>query len=96
MPDGLTVDGEGCLWVAMWGGGEVRRYDPSGGLPATLPVPVSQPTCPAFGGPDLADLHLTTAWKGMDERQRAAQPLAGYLLRTRPGIDGVLAGEFGG
>ena len=96
VPDGLTVDGEGCLWIAMWGGGEVRRYDPFGGLLATLPVPVSQPTCPAFGGPDLADLYLTTAWKGLDERQRAAEPLAGHLLRTRPGTNGLPAGEFGG
>jgi sugar lactone lactonase YvrE len=96
VPDGLAVDSEGCLWVAIWGGGEVRRYDPSGGLLATLPVPVSQPTCPAFGGPDLADLYLTTAWQGMDDQQRAAEPLAGHLLRTRPGTTGLPAGVFAG
>jgi sugar lactone lactonase YvrE len=96
VPDGLTVDGEGCLWVALWGGGEVRRYDPFGGLLATLPVPVSQPSCPGFGGPDLADLYLTTAWQGMDDQRRAAEPLAGHLLRTRPGTAGFPAGVFGG
>ena len=47
-------------------------------------------------GPDLTDLYLTTAWKGLDERQRAAEPLAGHLLRTRAGTNGVPAGEFGG
>jgi sugar lactone lactonase YvrE len=96
VPDGLVVDAEGCLWVAMWGGGEVRRYAPTGGLLATFPVPVSQPTCPAFGGSDLADLYLTTAWQGLDERQRAAEPLAGHLLRTRPGTAGLPAGVFAG
>jgi sugar lactone lactonase YvrE len=96
VPDGLVVDAEGCLWVAMWGAGEVRRYAPTGGLLATLPVPVSQPTCPAFGGPGLTDLYLTTAWEGMDEQQRAAEPMAGHLLRTRPGADGSPAGVFAG
>jgi len=80
----------------MWGGGEVRRYAPSGGLLASLPVPVSRPTCPAFGGPGLGDLYLTTARQGMDDRQRAAEPLAGHLLRTRPGTAGFPAGVFAG
>jgi sugar lactone lactonase YvrE len=96
VPDGLVVDSEGCLWVALWGGSEVRRYSATGGLLATLPVPVSQPTCPAFGGPDLSDLYLTTAWQGLDERQREAEPLAGHLLRTRPGAAGLPAGVFAG
>jgi sugar lactone lactonase YvrE len=96
VPDGLVVDAEGCLWVAIWGGGEVRRYAPTGGLLATFPVPVSRPTCPGFGGPGLADLYLTTAWEGMDDQQRAAEPLAGHLLRTRPGTEGLPAGTFGG
>lgn len=96
VPDGLAVDAEGCLWVAIWGGGEVRRYAPTGGLLATFPVPVSQPTCPGFGGPELSDLYLTTAWEGMDSQQRAAEPLAGNLLRTRPGTRGQPVPAFGG
>jgi sugar lactone lactonase YvrE len=96
VPDGLAVDSEGCLWVAIWGGGEVRRYAPTGGLLATFPVPVSQPTCPGFGGPELSDLYLTTAWEGLDPRQRAAEPLAGNLLRTRPGTRGLPVSAFGG
>ena len=65
VPDGLVVDAEETVWVAMWGGGEVQRYAPDGELLAVLPVPVTQPTCPAFGGPGLDELYLTTAWQGM-------------------------------
>ncbi len=96
-PDGLVVDADGCLWVAFWGGSAVRRYSPSGELLASLDVPASQPSCPAFGGPGLDDLYLTTAWENMTEAQRAAEPLAGHLLRTRvEGVRGLPAGRFGG
>jgi sugar lactone lactonase YvrE len=97
IPDGLVVDAEGCLWVAFWGGHTVRRYSPAGELLAELPVPVSQPSCPAFGGPDLADLYLTTAWEDMTEVQRAAEPLAGHVLRTRyGGVAGQPPSTFSG
>jgi sugar lactone lactonase YvrE len=97
IPDGLTVDADGCLWVAFWGGHAVRRYSPGGELLAELPVPVSQPSCPAFGGPDLEDLYVTTAWEDMTQAQRAAEPLAGHLLQTRvEGATGQPAGQFGG
>jgi sugar lactone lactonase YvrE len=96
-PDGLTVDADGCLWVAFWGGHAVRRYSPGGELLAELPVPVSQPSCPAFGGPDLEDLYVTTAWEDMTQAQRAAEPLAGHLLHTRvEEVRGQPAGQFGG
>jgi sugar lactone lactonase YvrE len=96
VPDGLVVDGDGCVWVALFGGGAVHRYSPDGELLAVHPVPVSQPTCPAFGGPDLSHLYVTTAWEGMDPAQRAAEPLAGHVLRTRPGCRGQAAHPFGG
>jgi sugar lactone lactonase YvrE len=96
VPDGLVVDTEGCLWVALWGGWEVRRYSPAGQLLAAHPVPAECPTCPGFGGPDLADLYLTTAWQGMDEQQRAGQPLAGHLLRARVGAHGHPVAAFAG
>jgi sugar lactone lactonase YvrE len=97
IPDGLTVDAEGALWVAFWGGHAVRRYSPAGELLAELPVPVSQPSCPAFGGPDLGDLYLTTAWENMTGAQRAAEPLAGHLLRTRvAGVTGQPVAPFAG
>ncbi|MGH3422534.1 MAG: SMP-30/gluconolactonase/LRE family protein, partial [Streptosporangiaceae bacterium] len=97
IPDGLIVDTDGCLWVAFWGGHAVRRYSPGGELLAELPVPVSQPSCPGFGGPDLDDLYLTTAWEDMTQAQRDGEPLAGHLLRTRVGgAAGQPAGQFGG
>ena len=89
VPDGLTVDVDGCVWVAMWGGGALRRFTPDGHPDAVLPVPVSQPTSCAFGGPDLADLYITSARVGLTEEQLAAQPLAGRLLHVRPGPVGL-------
>jgi sugar lactone lactonase YvrE len=96
VPDGLVVDGEGTLWVAIRGAGQVHRYAPDGESLAVLPVPASQPTCPAFGGPGLDELYLTTAWEGMTGQQRAAEPLAGHVLRARPGARGHPVLAFGG
>jgi sugar lactone lactonase YvrE len=76
-PDGLTVDGDGCVWAAFWDGGAVRRYTPDGKLDRTLTVPVSRPTACAFGGPGLTDLYITTARVGIDA---TAEPLAGSVL----------------
>lgn len=89
VPDGLTVDLDGCLWVAIWGGGVLRRFAPDGTQDAVLPVPVSQPTSCAFGGPGMTDLYVTTASIGLTEAELAAQPLAGRLLRLRPGPIGL-------
>lgn len=94
--DGLVVDADGCLWIAMWGGGCVRRYSAGGELLGIYPVPASQPTCPAFGGPGLDELFLTTAWEGLDDARRSAEPLAGRLLRARPGVRGLAMASFGG
>jgi sugar lactone lactonase YvrE len=89
VPDGLTVDADGCVWVAMWGGSALRRFTPEGQPDAVLPVPVSQPTSCAFGGPGLADLYITSARVGLTDDQLAAQPLAGRLLHVRPGPVGL-------
>jgi sugar lactone lactonase YvrE len=94
--DGLVVDADGCLWIAMWGGGCVRRYSADGELLGAYPVPASRPTCPGFGGPDLEDLFVTTAWEGLDSERRSAEPLAGHLLRARPGVRGLAMACFGG
>jgi sugar lactone lactonase YvrE len=96
MADGLVVDTDGCLWVAMWGGGCVRRYSADGELLGLYPVPVSQPTCLGFGGPDLAELYVTTAWEGLEAGQREAEPLAGHLLRARPGARGLATACYAG
>ncbi len=89
VPDGLTVDADGCVWVAMWGGGVLRRFTPDGQQDAVLPLPVSRPTSCAFGGAGLADLFVTTASVDGTDAGRAPEPLAGRLLRVEPGPVGL-------
>ena len=89
VPDGLTVDADGYVWVAVWGGGVLRRFGPDGTQDAVVPMPVSQPTSMAFGGPGLADLFVTSASIGLSEAELAVQPLAGRLLRLTPGPVGL-------
>ncbi len=94
--DGLIIDAEDVLWAAMWEGFSVCRISSDGRVLQRLATPVSRPTCPAFGGPGLDRLYLTTAWEGMDAAARAAEPLAGSLLVTVPGSKGLPAYRFAG
>lgn len=80
VPDGLVVDDEGALWVAVNGAGEVRRYAPDGAVLAVLPVPVAQPTSVAIGGAGGTRLFVTTAWEHYDEARRRAEPDAGRVF----------------
>ncbi|HEY6494214.1 MAG TPA: SMP-30/gluconolactonase/LRE family protein [Trebonia sp.] len=89
VPDGLTVDADGCVWVAVWGGGVLRRFAPDGTQDAVVPVPVSQPTSCAFGGPGMTDLYVTSASIGLSAAELKEQPLAGHLLRLHPGPVGL-------
>jgi sugar lactone lactonase YvrE len=92
--DGLTVDDEGCLWTALWGGGSVRRYSPAGELLAVVEVPgVENTTSCAFAG-DL--LVISTSAHGLDDDARAAQPDAGRLFTVRPGVSGPPANPYRG
>lgn len=90
-PDGLTVDAEGCLWVALWDGWGVRRYAPDGSLLTTLEVPAQRVTSCAFGG---AVLYVTTARMGV--RDFTDQPSAGSVFACDPGVAGLPAGEWAG
>ncbi len=95
-PDGLTVDAEGGIWLALWDGSRIRRYLPDGTIEREVRLPVSEVTCPAFGGPDLDELYITTAWELLSEEQHAREPLAGGLFRVRPGIRGRAPTPFAG
>ena len=79
-PDGLTVDADGCVWVALWGGAALHRYTPEGDLDRVLRLPVDYPTACAFGGQHLRDLYVTTATAALGDGQLAGQPLAGSVL----------------
>lgn len=96
LPDGLTVDGEGFLWVAVWGGGCVVRVAPDGSVAGRVVLPASQVTSCAFGGPELDDLYVTTAREQFTAEDDAREPLAGGLFRCRPGVVGRASFAFAG
>ena len=93
-PDGSTVDAEGCLWNAEWGGGRVVRYAPDGRVLRVLPLPASQVTCCAFGGARLDRLYVTTARTGLDPDTLAAEPHAGALFAFDVGVSGLADAPF--
>jgi sugar lactone lactonase YvrE len=96
LPDGLTVDAEGGVWVALFGGSAIRRYLPDGRLDEVLALPVTNPTSMAFAGGELADLYITSAKHRLSAEQLAREPLAGSLLLARPGVRGRLPHRFRG
>ena len=88
-PDGSCIDAEDHLWNAQWGSGEVVRYRPDGSIERRIALPVSQPSCPAFGGADLNLLMVTTARDGLTADALAAQPLAGALFIYETDVSGL-------
>jgi sugar lactone lactonase YvrE len=91
-PDGMCVDDEGCLWVAMWEGSRVCRYDPDGRLLATVGLPVTNVTSCCFGGPDRSTLFITTSRIGLD----TPEPDAGRVFRVAAGVGGPPAAPYRG
>ena len=85
----MTIDSEGCLWVALWGGWAVRRYAPDGTLLASVAMPCANVTKVAFGGTDLATAFVTTARVGLSDAELADQPLAGGLFAFDAPAPGV-------
>ncbi|ORT56785.1 SMP-30/gluconolactonase/LRE family protein [Streptomyces sp. CB03238] len=91
-PDGLTVDTDGCVWVALWDGAAIRRYTADGTLDRVVELPVRRPTACAFGGPGLRDLYITTARTGLTR----PHPLSGSLLVLPDAGQGLEGVPFGG
>ena len=93
LPDGLAVDAEGGVWVALWDGGAVRRYAPDGTLDAVVPLPCGRVTACAFGGDDLGELFITTSRLELPD---GVDPAAGSLFRCVPGVRGQAVLAFAG
>lgn len=93
-PDGMTIDAEGGLWVALWGGGAVRRYDSAGALTEVVDAPgVSHTSAAAFGGPDLDTLYITSSRQHLADD---AEPQAGAVFAVRPGVRGAALSDYAG
>ena len=95
-PDGMTVDAEGCLWVAHFGGWRVTRFDPAGRPLRMVALPVANVTSCAFGGASLETLYITTATKGLSATEAARQPLAGGLFAVEVGASGLHTSAYAG
>jgi sugar lactone lactonase YvrE len=96
VPDGLCVDAEGYVWSAHWGGWRLTRYAPDGRIDRLVPMPVPQPSCPAFGGPDLDVLYVSSAAIGMSAADFAKAPDAGGLFTLEPRVRGLPVNRFAG
>jgi sugar lactone lactonase YvrE len=88
VPDGLTVDREGCIWSARWDGYRITRYTPDGEEDRVVEMPVARPTSIAFGGPDLRELFITTAWMGYSPSRIQEEPQAGDLFSVKVDVPG--------
>lgn len=95
-PDGMTMDTEGHVWVAFWGGACIRQFTFDGHLLQGVDLPALQITSVAFGGDDLATLLVTSARTGLSEAQLKDYPLSGAVFRLQPGVTGRLPQCFGG
>jgi sugar lactone lactonase YvrE len=88
-PDGMCVDADGYLWIAIWGGGQVRRYSPEGVWDRTIDIPAPHASCVAFAGPELATMVITTATKDLTPEQLDEYPLSGRLFTLDAGVRGL-------
>lgn len=88
-PDGSNIDADGHLWNAQWAGGRVVRYAPDGSISGGIDLPVSQPTCVAFGGDDLDLLFVTTAREQLKPEALAREPQAGNLFIYQLSVRGL-------
>jgi len=96
LPDGSTVDSNGCVWNAEWGTGTVRQYTPNGRLATTIEVPAKNPTCSVFGGVRLDELYITSSRQEMSSEDLELVPHAGGVYRASPGVSGIPDQPFRG
>ena len=94
-PDGMCFDAEGCLWIAFWGAGCVRRFSVEGEMLRQIDLPPRQTSSVAFGGPDFSLMLVTSAREGLNAAALQAQPLAGATFALCPGVCGLPALGFG-
>jgi sugar lactone lactonase YvrE len=95
-PDGMCIDDDGCLWVAVWGGSAVHRFGPDGTLLAVVEVAAPQVSSCCLGGTDGRTLFVTTSQEGMDDATRAAHPGSGHVFAARVDVPGAPAAMFAG
>ena len=96
VPDGLCVDADGYVWSAHWGGWRLTRYAPDGRIERVVEMPVPQPSCPAFGGPDLDVLYVSSAAIEMTPADFAKAPDGGGLFALDVGVRGLPGNRFTG
>lgn len=96
MPDGLVVDAEGFVWNGHWAGWMLTRYDPEGKIERQIRFPVDHVISFAFGGKDLDELFVTSAWWGFSDEERKGKPQAGDLFRVMTGVRGLVEPAFAG
>ncbi|PPR10071.1 MAG: L-arabinolactonase [Alphaproteobacteria bacterium MarineAlpha11_Bin1] len=95
VPDGATVDSEGFVWVAHMRAGQVKRYDPDGRIEREISFPASMTSCPAFGGPDMSTLYVTTASSRFEVEDFEREPDAGSLFAVETDVRGIPEPVFG-
>lgn len=95
-PDGLVVDSQGFLWSARWGGWKISRYDPTGQPEREIYLPAEFPTSCVFGGPDLTDLYITSAWTLLGAEHRKIQPYSGDIFLVHTDIRGQVEPKYRG
>ncbi len=95
-PDGMTIDSEGCIWIAHWQGFQISRINPDGKIIEEIKAPVPSPTCMSFGGENLQTLYITSATKGLSEKQLTDHPESGSLFKIITRIKGMKERAFDG
>ena len=95
-PDGLCIDADGNLWTAMWQGSSLIKYSPEGEILSRVKAPVPSPTCPAFAGRNYEDLYVTSARKGLSEKQLHDFPKSGSTFILKQAGTGLKVKPFAG